>query len=126
MPQRPASSAKSSSRLSAHALWGDLRQLIQSARRQVARAVDTGLLRLYWQVGCRIRQDILKNKRAEYGERILQTLSAKLTGEFGGGYSPRNLASRYQLHLPTEAQLQAELRREVRQLTEAIRPILPG
>ena len=44
----------------------------------------------------------------------------------GPDQEKRIFASRYQLHLPTEAQLQAELRREVRQLTEAIRPILPG
>jgi hypothetical protein len=46
----------------------------------------------YWQIGQRIRKDILKEKRAEYGEEILPTLSAKLVPEFGRGYSPRNLA----------------------------------
>jgi len=43
--------------------------------------------------GERIRKDILKEKRAEYGERILPTLSAKLEVEFGSGFSQRNLAS---------------------------------
>ena len=38
----------------------------------------------------------MKEKRAEYGEEILQTLSAKLTLEFGQGFSQRNLASMVQ------------------------------
>ncbi len=59
----------------------------------MARAVNTGLTLLYWRVGERIRKDILKEKRAQYGEEILQALSAKLVGEFGRGFSTRNLAS---------------------------------
>lgn len=80
-------------RASARGLLPDLRQLIRSTRAAVAHAVDAGLVALSWQIGQRIRQDVLKNQRAEYGERILQTLSAKLTAEFGRGYSPRNLAN---------------------------------
>ena len=47
---------------------------------------------LYWEVGTRIRRDILKAKRADYGQEILHTLSAKLVVEFGRGFSERNLA----------------------------------
>jgi predicted nuclease of restriction endonuclease-like (RecB) superfamily len=90
---KPARSALVPVPTKSRALLTDLRQLIRSARASVARAVDAGLVALTWQVGHRIRQDILKNRRAEYGERILQTLSAKLTDEFGRGYSPRNLAN---------------------------------
>ena len=74
-------------------LLGDLRDLIQEARQDVARSVNSVLVMLYWRVGKRIRKDILKEKRAEYGERILPTLSAKLEVEFGSGFSQRNLAS---------------------------------
>jgi predicted nuclease of restriction endonuclease-like (RecB) superfamily len=91
-PARPALDP-AKPRVPARALLTDVRQLIRTARASVARAVDAGLVALTWQVGHRIRQDILKNRRAEYGERILQTLSAKLTDEFGRGYSPRNLAN---------------------------------
>ena len=74
-------------------LLGDIRHLILDARQGVAQAVNAGLTLLYWQVGRRIRQDILQEQRAEYGEQILQTLSAKLAAEFGRGFSQRNLAS---------------------------------
>ncbi len=64
----------------------------QAARQTVARGVNTALMMLYWKVGERIRKDILKDKRAEYGEEILPTLSAKVAPEFGEGFRPRNLA----------------------------------
>ena len=46
---------------------------------------------LYWQIGDRIRQDILKEKGAEYGKEIVATLSQELTIEYGRGFSRRNL-----------------------------------
>ncbi|HUG90583.1 MAG TPA: PDDEXK nuclease domain-containing protein, partial [Planctomycetaceae bacterium] len=42
-------------------------------------------------IGTRIREDILKQKRADYGEEIVSTVSAQLTAEFGRGFSRRNL-----------------------------------
>ncbi|MBI5483664.1 MAG: DUF1016 domain-containing protein [Deltaproteobacteria bacterium] len=72
-------------------LLTELRELILSARQRVAQTVNAGLTTLYWQVGDRIRRDVLKEKRAEYGAEILQTLSAKLEAEFGRGFGRRNL-----------------------------------
>ena len=69
----------------------DLRELILHAREGVARAVDLGLTTLYWHVGRRIRQDILKERRADYGAQIVSVLSAQLSAEFGRGFSRRNL-----------------------------------
>lgn len=56
-------------------LLPELRELIYSARQTVARGVNTALVQLYWQIGTRIREDILANRRAEYGKEILVTLS---------------------------------------------------
>jgi hypothetical protein len=44
----------------AFALLTDVRGMILQARAGVARAVDSGLATLYWHVGQRIRQDVLK------------------------------------------------------------------
>jgi predicted nuclease of restriction endonuclease-like (RecB) superfamily len=77
----------------ARPLLADVRELILSARQQVAQAVNSGLTMLCWHIGSRIRKNILKEKRAEYGLEILQSLSAKLASEFGRGYSARNLAN---------------------------------
>ena len=67
-------------------LLDDIRTLIESTRTSVARAVNTGLVMLYWGIGRKIREEILKNTRAEYGEQIVQTLSAQLTQDYGSGF----------------------------------------
>jgi len=72
-------------------LLSDVRQLILSAREDVARTINTGLVALYWQIGRRIHMDILKERRAGYGERILHALSANLAAEFGRGFGEKNL-----------------------------------
>ena len=69
----------------------EVRELILQAREGVARAVDSALTTLYWHVGLRVRQDILKEKRAGYGEKIVHALSALLVAEFGRGFAVRNL-----------------------------------
>ncbi len=68
-------------------LLGDVRTLIEQARDVTARAVNAALVLLYWNIGGRIRRDILKEKRADYGEQIVAALSRQLTADFGNGYS---------------------------------------
>jgi hypothetical protein len=58
-------------------LLTDLRFLIEQTRAQVAQTVNSELVVLYWQIGVRIRADILQNERAEYGKEIFSTLSGK-------------------------------------------------
>ena len=72
-------------------LIGDIRSLIETARHNVAVTVNAGLTILYWQIGNRIHQDILKEKRADYGKEIVATLSQELAVEYGRGFSRRNL-----------------------------------
>lgn len=59
-------------------LFDELSQLIEQSQRQVVSHANSTVTLLFWQVGKRINQDILKNKRADYGKQILPTLSAKL------------------------------------------------
>ena len=79
--------------LSDAALIADIRQIILDARQQVARAVDSGLVLMNWAIGTRIRRDILKEQRAEYGKQIVSALGRQLSQEFGRGYGPRNIAN---------------------------------
>ena len=72
-------------------LLTDLRALILTTRQNVAQVVNSGLVLLYWQIGQRIRLDILKEKRASYGDEIFHALSGKLTVEFGRGFTKSNL-----------------------------------
>ena len=77
----------------AKGLLTDLREMILTTRQTVSQGVNSALVLLYWNIGQRIRTNILKEKRAEYGEKIVHALSAQLTAEFGRGFSERNLAS---------------------------------
>ena len=72
-------------------LFGDVRVMIESARGQVAQAVNAGLVILYWHIGDRVRRELLHERRAAYGERILSTLSTKLTAEYGPGFAEKSL-----------------------------------
>jgi predicted nuclease of restriction endonuclease-like (RecB) superfamily len=72
-------------------LLDDIRSLIESARMRVATAVNAGLVILYWQVGQRIRTEILRGKRAEYGKAIVSTLWRQLDKEYGDGFGEKNL-----------------------------------
>jgi predicted nuclease of restriction endonuclease-like (RecB) superfamily len=73
------------------ALISDVRELILQAREGVARALDSGLTVLYWNVGQRIRREVLREKRAEYGQRIVSALGIQLEREFGRGFGEKNL-----------------------------------
>jgi predicted nuclease of restriction endonuclease-like (RecB) superfamily len=68
-----------------------LRGLILQAREGAAREVDSGLTTLCWHVGQRIREDILKQKRADYGAEIVGALGRQLEREFGRGFGEKNL-----------------------------------
>ena len=78
-------------------LLGEVRALIEAAREQTARAVNSALVGLYWNIGTRIRQDILQEKRAGYGEQIVDSLSTQLSAEYGRGFGRRSLFRMIQL-----------------------------
>ena len=68
-------------------LFIELSQLIDQTKQQVAVQANSALTLLFWQVGDRINQDILKNKRAEYGKQIVPTLSAQLENKYGKNFT---------------------------------------
>jgi len=72
-------------------LIGDIRSLIETARHNVAVTVNAGLTILYWQIGNRICQNILKQKRGEYGKEIVATLSQELADDYGNNFNEKNL-----------------------------------
>ncbi|MBU1097062.1 MAG: DUF1016 family protein [Bacteroidetes bacterium] len=72
-------------------LFGEFKHLIEESRKQVAVAVNSTITMLYWQIGKRINKEVLKEKRAEYGKQIVQTLSENLTNEYGQWWGKRHL-----------------------------------
>lgn len=72
-------------------LVGDIHGLIVEARAGLACTVNAALTMLYWRIGQRIRLEILKEERAEYGERIVVSLARQLEIQHGRGFSAKNL-----------------------------------
>jgi hypothetical protein len=56
--------------------------LIEQARRKVATAINQEMVLLYWNIGKTIKEKIIKSKRAEYGEKIVQSLTAQLVPRY--------------------------------------------
>jgi hypothetical protein len=72
-------------------LFNSVALLINQCQHRVAATVNEELVHLFWNIGKLIRQNILQNKRAGYGEQIIQILSEKLIQQFGSGWSKRQL-----------------------------------
>ena len=74
-------------------LFSDIRELILSARRNVARGVDLIQVMTNFEIGRRIVEHEQEGAtRAQYGKKILKELSMKLSAEFGRGFSEDNLS----------------------------------
>jgi len=54
------------------ALLDDVRDLIRQARSATAQAVNSALVVLYWQIGQRIRTEVLKEKRAATATKLFR------------------------------------------------------
>jgi predicted nuclease of restriction endonuclease-like (RecB) superfamily len=81
-------------------LYDGIRSLVLSARQSAARGVD--LLQVYtnYEIGRRIvEQEQQGADRAQYGRELLNELAARLTGEFGNGFSVSNLRYMRQFYL---------------------------
>jgi predicted nuclease of restriction endonuclease-like (RecB) superfamily len=79
-------------------LLQDIRSLIEEARSAVAVTVNAGLTMLHWQIGRRIRQEVLQETRAEYGAQIVATVSRQLRQEFGTRFSEKSLRRMMQFY----------------------------
>jgi predicted nuclease of restriction endonuclease-like (RecB) superfamily len=73
-------------------LISQLRGLIESARGQALRAVDSIQVRTCWEIGRHIVEFEQQGAdRAIYGARLIPKLAESLTAEFGKGFDERNL-----------------------------------
>jgi len=75
-------------------------QLLQNARQQVLRTVNSTMTITYFEIGKIIVEEEQNGKdRAEYGKQLLKNLSKQLTKEFGKGFSIRNLEQIRQFYI---------------------------
>ena len=66
--------------------------ILEQARTNVVRTVNSEMVLAYWHIGREIVQELQKGEdRAEYGKQIIKELSAKLNEKYGKGFSTTNL-----------------------------------
>ena len=81
-------------------LYSRVRDILESARSHVARSVNTTQVIANWLIGQEIVQEEQGGEgRAEYGRRLLESLSKKLKRNFGTGFSVPNLRFIRQFYL---------------------------
>ncbi|MGD0887329.1 MAG: DUF1016 N-terminal domain-containing protein [Thermodesulfovibrionales bacterium] len=84
-------------------LYDRIRQILESARNNVVRTVNTTQVAANWLIGREIvLEDQSGSKRAKYGSQVLAEISFQLKKEYGGGYSVDNLEvfRRFYLEFP--------------------------
>jgi len=72
-------------------LFADVVRLIEESRSLVAQTVNSTLTLLYYKIGRRVNEEILLNKRAEYGKKVISNLSNYLTLNYSNNFSEKNL-----------------------------------
>ena len=90
----------SSSEVVVDGLYQSVRKIIEQGRKAVSIAANAVLVRQNWAIGKLIVEDEQRGKRkADYGKRTLEALSARLTADYGRGYDASNLRYMRQFYL---------------------------
>ena len=73
------------------ALFQDACVIIDQAQSTAYRSVNEVLIKRNWLLGMRIQHEVLRDKRAEYGEQVVKVLAKELAAKYGEGFTWRNL-----------------------------------
>jgi predicted nuclease of restriction endonuclease-like (RecB) superfamily len=86
MKRKPRQASKASP------VYERIRQILESAKTNVARSVNTTQVVANWLIGREIVEEEQKGKsRADYGRQLIEGLSKRITKDFGSGYSIQSL-----------------------------------
>ena len=78
----------------------EIRDIMNSARQNIAAQVNNELVAAYWNIGrVIVEHEQNSSKRAEYGKDSMRQLSSTLTKEFGKGFSLSNLYNMRQIYV---------------------------
>jgi len=75
-------------------------QILESARSQVVRTVNTATVTAYWLIGRELVEAVQQGEqRAAYGQALIERLAGQLTARYGRGFSVANLKNFRQFYL---------------------------
>jgi len=73
-------------------VYRQIREVLTRARARAYQAVNSEMVACYWEIGRLIVEEEQRGEaRAEYGKRLIQGLSDRLSSEFGKGFDKSNL-----------------------------------
>ena len=81
------------------ALYNDVRSVLENARKRSFAAVNSAMVKAYWNVGRIIVERQGGAERADYGDGLIESLSKRLTAEYGKGFDRGNLRNMRQFYL---------------------------
>ncbi|MBX3154786.1 MAG: DUF1016 family protein [Deltaproteobacteria bacterium] len=108
----PRPAASSPALAPTDALYTRIAEILEQARGQVARTVNTTMVNAYWLIGREIVEvEQAGATRASYGAELLQRLSQQLRARFGDGFGVRTLEliRRFYLAFPTGSKISKSL-----------------
>ena len=79
-------------------LYNNIKNIIDTSKEQAIVQVNNTMILSYWHIGERLKKEILKDKRATYGQEVVKKISEKLTLEYGRGYSKASLLRMIQVY----------------------------
>ena len=108
-------------------MFSSVIELLDAARRASARVVNTLMTATYWEIGRRIvEHEQGGEKRAGYGEELIEGMSHDLTQKYGRGFGVIQLRTMRQFYqtYPTPEKIQSEIRQSV--IDESSAGVLPA
>jgi len=72
-------------------ILNEIISIVENSKNQLVVQANSVLTLTFWNVGNRIKKEILKDERAEYGKQIVVTLSRDLVKKYGRSYEEKNL-----------------------------------
>ena len=72
-------------------LFEEISSMIEQTKRTIYTQANRESVLLFWNIGRRINDDVLQNKRADYGKQIVVSLSRQLTEKYGRSFEEKNL-----------------------------------
>lgn len=72
-------------------LFSNISLIIEKRKSNAVSSANTHVIAMFWEVGNYINSTVLDDRRADYGKRILSTLSTKLVSRYGKSFVEANL-----------------------------------
>lgn len=77
--------------ISSNKIYTVISNMILNTKDSIRYNLNSEMVVLYWNIGKKIREEVLFDNRAEYGQEVVKELSEQLKSEYGKGFSRRNL-----------------------------------